>query len=150
MEVNQKQKLKLFVKMQDYFGGLKGKTVAIWGLAFKPYTDDIREAPSLYNIDELLRAGASVQAYDPEAMANIEKVYGDKIALYDDEYDALEGADALLIVTEWPVFRQPDFELMASKLKEKVIFDGRNLYPTGQMAEMGYKYFSIGRKEIND
>lgn len=149
MEINQKQKLKLFRKLQDYFGSLEGKTIAIWGLAFKPNTDDIREAPSLYNIDELLKAGAKVQAYDPEAMENIRKIYGDKIALYDDEYDALEGADALLIITEWPVFRQPDFDLMTSKLKEKIIFDGRNLYLTDQMKELGFEYVSIGRKEIH-
>ncbi len=146
MEVNQSQKLKLFYKMKDYFDDLEGKTIAIWGLAFKPYTDDIREAPSIYNINELLKAGAKVQAYDPEAMENIKKIYGDQIKLYEDEYDALEGADALLIVTEWPVFRQPDFDLMSKKLKQKVIFDGRNLYPTKQMQEMGINYFSIGRK----
>lgn len=149
MDINQKQKLKLFYKMQDYFGSLEGKTIAIWGLAFKPYTDDIREAPSLYNINELLQAGANVQAYDPEAMENIEKIYGDKISLFEDEYDALDGADALLIITEWPVFRQPDFDLIINKLKQKVIFDGRNLYPVDQMKEMGFEYISIGRKEIH-
>ncbi len=149
MEVNQSQKLKLFYKLKDYFGNLEGKTIAIWGLAFKPNTDDIREAPSIYNINELLQAGAKVQAYDPEAMENIKKIYGDKVDLFEDEYDALEGADALLIITEWPVFRQPEFELMIKKLKQKVIFDGRNLYPTKQMEEMGFKYISIGRKEVN-
>ena len=149
MEVNQSQKLKLFYKLKDYFGNLEGKTIAIWGLAFKPYTDDIREAPSIYNINELLQAGAKVQAYDPEAMENIKKIYGDKVDLFEDEYDALEGADALLIITEWPVFRQPEFELMIKKLNQKVIFDGRNLYPTKQMEEMGFKYISIGRKEVN-
>lgn len=149
MEINQSQKLKLFYKMKEYFGDLKGKTIAIWGLAFKPYTDDIREAPSLYNIDELLKAGAKVHAYDPEAMENIKKIYGKKIELFEDEYNALEGADALLIVTEWPVFRQPEFDLMIKKLKQKVIFDGRNLYPTKQMEEMGFEYISIGRKEIH-
>jgi len=149
MEINQNQKLKLFYKMKDYFGSLDRKTIAIWGLAFKPYTDDIREAPALYNIDELLNAGAKVQAYDPEAMENIENIYGNKISLYDDEYEALDGADALLIITEWPVFRQPDFDLMTSKLNKKVIFDGRNLYPTKQMQEMGFEYISIGREEIH-
>ncbi|MCK5209343.1 MAG: UDP-glucose/GDP-mannose dehydrogenase family protein, partial [Cyclobacteriaceae bacterium] len=149
MEINQSQKLKLFYKMKDYFGDLEGKTVAIWGLAFKPYTDDIREAPSIYNINELLQAGAKVQAYDPEAMENIKKIYGDRISLYEDEYEALEGADVLLIITEWPVFRQPDFDLITKKLKQKVIFDGRNLYPTKQMQEMGFKYISIGRIEVN-
>lgn len=146
MEINQSQKLKLFYKMKDYFDDLEGKTIAIWGLAFKPYTDDIREAPSIYNINELLKAGAKVQAYDPEAMENIKKIYGDQIKLYEDEYETLEGADALLIITEWPAFRQPDFDLMSKKLKQKVIFDGRNLYPTKQMQEMGINYFSIGRK----
>lgn len=149
MDVNQKQKLKLFHKITERFENLKGKTIAIWGLAFKPYTDDIREAPALYNIDELLKAGAKVQAYDPEAMENIKKLYGDRISLFDDEYDALDGADALLIVTEWPVFRQPDFDLMTNKLKQKLIFDGRNLYPTDQMKEMGFEYISIGREEIH-
>ncbi|NJN28472.1 MAG: UDP-glucose/GDP-mannose dehydrogenase family protein [Cyclobacteriaceae bacterium] len=149
MDINHKQKLKLFYKMKDYFGELQGKTIAIWGLAFKPYTDDIREAPALYNIDELLAAGARVQAYDPEAMENIRKIYGDKIQLFEDEYNALEGADALLIITEWPVFRQPEFELMANNLKQKVIFDGRNLYPTQQMKDLGFTYISIGRNEIN-
>jgi UDPglucose 6-dehydrogenase len=148
-DINQKQKLKLFYRMQAYFGDLSGKSIAIWGLAFKPYTDDIREAPSLYNIAELLKAGAKVRAYDPEAAENIRKIYGDKIELFDDEYEALKGADTLLIVTEWPVFRQPDFERMAKNLKQKVIFDGRNLYPTHQMEELGFTYFSIGRKNIH-
>ncbi|MCL4136782.1 UNVERIFIED_CONTAM: hypothetical protein GTU68_042091 [Idotea baltica] len=149
MEVNQNQKLKLFYKLENHFDDLKGKTIAIWGLAFKPHTDDIREAPALYNIDKLLEAGARVQAYDPEAMENIRNIYGDKIVLCNSEYDALEGADALLIVTEWPEFRQPQFDLIAQKLNQKVIFDGRNLYPTKQMDELGFKYISIGRSEIN-
>lgn len=149
MEINQTQKLKLFEKIKESMDNLKGKTIAIWGLAFKPYTDDIREAPSLYNIDALLKAGVKIQAYDPEAMKNISKIYGDRIDLFEDEYDALEGADALLIVTEWPVFRQPDFDLMGEKLKQKVIFDGRNLYPTDQMQELGFEYISIGRKEVH-
>jgi UDPglucose 6-dehydrogenase len=148
-DINKKQKLKLFTRMQEYFGNLSGKTIAIWGLAFKPYTDDIREAPSLYNIDELLKAGATVRAYDPEAAENIRKIYGSKIDLFDDEYEALKGADTLLIITEWPVFRQPDFDRIAKNLKQKVIFDGRNLYPTNQMEELGFTYFSIGRKIIH-
>jgi UDPglucose 6-dehydrogenase len=148
-DVNQSQKLRLFHKMKAYFGDLNGKTIAIWGLAFKPNTDDIREAPSLYNIEALLNEGAKVRAFDPEAAENIKKLYGDKIELVDDEYLALQGADALLIVTEWPVFRQPDFDLIAKNLNQKVIFDGRNLYPTAQMEELGFTYFSIGRKEIN-
>ncbi len=148
-DINKTQKLKLYHKMKAHFGDLSGKTIALWGLAFKPYTDDIREAPSLYNIDELLKEGAKIKAYDPEAAENIRKIYGDKIEIFDDEYQALEGADALLIVTEWPVFRQPDFDLMSKNLNQKLIFDGRNLYPTKQMEELGYTYFSIGRKEIN-
>lgn len=148
-DINQIQKLKLFHRMKAYFGDLNGKTIAMWGLAFKPNTDDIREAPSLYNIEALLSEGAKVRAFDPEAAENIRKMYGDKIELVDDEYIALQGADALLIVTEWPVFRQPDFDLIAKNLKQKVIFDGRNLYPTSQMEELGFTYFSIGRKEVN-
>ncbi len=147
--VNTNQKLKLFHIMAKHYGSLKGKTIAMWGLAFKPYTDDIREAPSLYNIDALLEAGAKVQAYDPEAMEHIRKIYGDKIVLCQNEYDALDGADALLIVTEWPVFRQPEFDMMATKMKSKTIFDGRNLYPVDQMEEMGFTYISIGRKDVN-
>ncbi len=148
-EVNQNQKLKLFDRLKSYFGSLEGKTIALWGLAFKPYTDDIREAPSLYNIDALLDAGAKVNAYDPEAMNHVKRMYGDRINLCKNEYDALDGADALLIVTEWPVFRQPEFDTMASKMKNKLIFDGRNLYSVSQMEELGFRYFSIGRKEVN-
>jgi len=148
-DINKNQRLKLFYQMKSYFGDLSGKTIALWGLAFKPYTDDIREAPSLYNIDALLKAGAKVKAYDPEAADNIKKIYGNKISIFDDEYEALKNADALLIVTEWPVFRQPDFDLMEKNLKQKLIFDGRNLYPIQQMEELGYTYFSIGRKEVH-
>ena len=149
MDVNQRQKVKLVSKIKEHFGDLRGKTIAMWGLAFKPYTDDIREAPSIYNIHELIQAGAKIRAYDPEAMDNVKKLLGDKIELFDDEYEALDGADALLIVTEWPVFRQPQFEKMTGKLKNKVVFDGRNLYPVSQMKQLGYTYYSIGRKEIN-
>jgi len=149
MDINQRQKTKLISKIKDYFNGdLKGKTIALWGLAFKPYTDDIREAPSLYNIQELLALGASIKAYDPEAMENVKTLLGNQITLVDDEYDALDGADALLIVTEWPIFRQPEFDKMASKLKNKVIFDGRNLYPVDDMKGHGFDYFSIGRNEV--
>jgi UDPglucose 6-dehydrogenase len=150
MDINQQQRLKMFYRIRDHFGGqLEGKTIAIWGLAFKPYTDDIREAPSIYNIEALLQAGARVRAYDPEAMENIRELFGDRIELFEDEYKALEGADALLIVTEWPVFRQPMFDIMEQKLKNKLIFDGRNLYPVDEMERMGYTYYSIGRKEIH-
>ncbi len=150
MEINHQQKTKLISKIKEYFNGdLKGKTIAMWGLAFKPYTDDIREAPSIYNIEELTNLGAKVKAHDPEAMENIESLLGDKVELFENQYDALDGADALLIVTEWPVFRQPEFDVMKSKLKNKVIFDGRNLYKVEEMKEQGFTYFSIGRKEIH-
>lgn len=150
MKVNDNQKTKLVPRIKEYFGGdLKGKKIAIWGLSFKPYTDDIREAPALYNIDVLLEAGAEVVAYDPEAMDNVKSVVGDKIAYADDAYKALDGADALLIATEWPVFRTPDFDKVSSLLKNKAIFDGRNLYSLEDMEDLGYTYFSIGRKTVN-
>lgn len=146
MEVNEKQKSILVPKIQHYFKNeLKGKHFALWGLAFKPDTDDIREAPALYIISELLFAGATVTAYDPEAMENVKKQLGDKIKYGVDQYDALKGADALLIATEWSLFRTPDFEKVSSLLKAKVIFDGRNLYGLAQMKELGYHYVSIGR-----
>lgn len=149
MKVNENQKTKLIPQIQKHFkGDLQGKKIAMWGLAFKPYTDDIREAPSLYNIDALLGLGASVSAYDPEAMGHVKNILGDKINFTKNPYEALEGADALLIVTEWPQFRTPDFDRMDSLLKNKVIFDGRNLYELNQMAELGYTYYSIGRQTI--
>lgn len=150
MDINTAQKIKMVPKIKEQLGGdLKGKTIAMWGLAFKPYTDDIREAPSIYNIEELVAAGAKVRAYDPEAMENVKKLLGDKVELFDDEYEALDNADALLIVTEWPVFRQPNFDKMKEKLNNNLIFDGRNLYPVDEMESKGFKYFSIGRKQIN-
>ena len=151
MEVNETQKKLLAVKMRNYYGEgeLKGKTFALWGLAFKPETDDIREAPALYIIDELLAAGASVIAYDPEAMPNVKKLLGDKISYAQNRYNALDGADALVIVTEWPVFRTPDFDFMKEKLKSPVIFDGRNLYDLERMKACGFYYNSIGRKTIS-
>ena len=149
MKVNENQKTKLIPQLSKYFkGDLKGKKIAMWGLAFKPYTDDIREAPSLYNINALLEMGASVSAYDPEAMGHVQQIMGDKITFTKTPYEALEDADALLIVTEWPQFRTPDFDRMDSLLKNKVIFDGRNLYELNQMAELGYTYYSIGRQTI--
>ena len=151
MEVNETQKKLLAVKMRSYYGegGLKGKTFALWGLAFKPETDDIREAPALYIIDELLAGGASVIAYDPEAMPNVKRLLGDKISYAQNRYSALDGADALVIVTEWPVFRAPDFDFMKEKLKSPVIFDGRNLYDLERMKACGFYYNSIGRKTIS-
>ena len=149
MEVNEKQKLRLFEKIKEHYkNDLKGKVFALWGLAFKPDTDDIREAPALYLIEELLNAGAKVRAFDPEAMSNVKKLFGDKIFFADDEYNALEGAEALLIATEWSEFRTPDFEKIASTLKSKLIFDGRNLYDLAQMKKLGFEYQSIGREDV--
>lgn len=146
MEVNENQKTIIVPKVKNHFGGnLEGKKIAIWGLAFKPDTDDIREAPALYIIDELLAAGATVAAYDPEAMNNVSKLLGDKISYGLDEYGVLEDADALIICTEWSLFRTPDFERMAKLLKNNVIFDGRNLYSLDQPQSAGFSYYSIGR-----
>lgn len=151
MSINESQKIKLIPKLKEYFGGsLEGKTIALWGLAFKPNTDDIRDAPSLANIDELLSEGAKVKAFDPEAISNVKELLGDKIAYAGNEYDVLEGADALLIVTEWPVFRAPDFVKVKSLLKNNVIFDGRNLYKVSDMKKHGFEYFSIGREEVKN
>ncbi len=149
MRVNEEQKTIIVPKIKDFYGGdLKGKHFALWGLAFKPDTDDIREAPALYVINKLLEAGATVTAFDPEAMENVKKLLGDKISFADDQYAALENADALIIATEWSVFRSPDFSKVSSELKEKVVFDGRNLYDLAQMKELGFYYNSIGRKTI--
>lgn len=146
MEINQKQKTILIPRIKSQFNNdLKGKKIAVWGLAFKPNTDDIREAPALYNIEELLAAGAEITAFDPEAMDNVRGVLGDKINYAKDQYEALEGADALLICTEWQVFRTPKFELIKESLKSNAIFDGRNLYDQAEMKEFGFEYFSIGR-----
>jgi UDPglucose 6-dehydrogenase len=150
MEVNEKQKTALIPRINNYFkNDLKGKKIALWGLAFKPDTDDIREAPALYLIDELLAAGAEICAFDPEAMNNVRKIYEDKIQFSEDHYAATKDADALVIATEWSLFRTPDFEILDSNLKNKVIFDGRNLYSLEQMKSMGYYYSSIGRELIN-
>jgi UDPglucose 6-dehydrogenase len=150
MNVNEEQKTVLFPKMLNFFrGNLNGKKIALWGLAFKPDTDDIREAPALYMIDALVNAGASVCAYDPEAMKNVEGLIADKIAYADSEYKALENADALLICTEWGVFRNPDFDQIGKLLKDKVIFDGRNLFEVKEMNEKGFYYSSIGRTTID-
>ena len=149
MDVNQTQKEKMIDPLKTYFNNdLSGKTIAIWGLAFKPYTDDIREAPALENITKLLSMGAKVKAYDPEAMENVEGVFGDKIYFAKDEYDALDGADALMIMTEWPVFRTPEFDKLESLMNNKIIFDGRNLYELSQMEELGFTYYSVGRATV--
>lgn len=150
MRVNEIQKTIIVPKIRNYFkNDLKGKKIALWGLAFKPDTDDIREAPSLYIIDKLLEEGAEITAYDPEAMDNVKKLLGDKIKFVNDHYEALKDADALVIATEWSVFRTPDFRKVAANLKSKVIFDGRNLYDLKQMENLGFYYNSIGRKLIN-
>jgi UDPglucose 6-dehydrogenase len=144
--VNDAQKEVLYHKIWTHFAGsLAGKTLAVWGLAFKPRTDDIREAPALTLIDSLLAAGAKVRAHDPEAMANVREVYGDKLYYADRPYGALEGADGLVIVTEWQEFRNPDFEVMKRLLANRVIFDGRNIYDYRQMEALGFTYYGIGR-----
>ena len=149
MRVNEKQKTKLMPTIESHFNNdLAGKTIGIWGLAFKPYTDDIREAPALYNIDALLALGCKIKVYDPEAMPNVKAILGDKVTFSKNPYEAIDQADALLIVTEWPQFRTPDFERMEGLLKNKVIFDGRNLYETTQMRDLGYTYYSIGRQTV--
>lgn len=149
MKVNEEQKLFLMPKINSYFNGdLKGKRFALWGLAFKPNTDDIREAPALYMIDALTEAGATVHAYDPEAMPNVKQVVGDKIDFAQSQYDALENADALIIATEWSEFRTPEFEKISSLLKNKVIFDGRNVYDREQMKQLGFFYESVGREAV--
>jgi UDPglucose 6-dehydrogenase len=150
MQVNELQKTKLMPYIQEHFNhNLAGKTIGIWGLAFKPYTDDIREAPALYNIEALLALGCKIRVYDPEAMKNVREQIGDVVEYSKTPYDAIDGADALLIVTEWPQFRTPDFDRMETLLKNKVIFDGRNLYELPQMQELGYTYYSVGRQSVN-
>lgn len=150
MEVNRKQKLHLVSKIKSYFkDDLKGKKIALWGLAFKPNTDDIREAPALEIIDALLKEGATVAAYDPEAMTNVRQLVGDRIIFSDNQYDCLEDADALVIATEWNEFRTPDFQKIVSVLKQKVIFDGRNLFDINAIRELGFYYESIGRPIVS-
>lgn len=150
MDVNTTQKTKLIDRIKKYFGGsLKGKVIAVWGLSFKPHTDDIREAPALYNIEAFLKEGATVKAHDPEAMENVRQVFGSKISYFDTAYEAAEGADAIFIATEWPEFRTPDFEKLTSLVRAKVIFDGRNVYELDVMKEHGFTYFSVGREVIN-
>jgi len=149
MAINEKQKSVLVEKLSKYYkGDLNGKHFALWGLAFKPETDDIREAPALYIIDDLVKLGATVTVFDPEGMANVKHIIGDKVTYAENQYDALTGADALLIATEWSVFRNPDFDKMEEMLANKVIFDGRNLYDLQKMIDLGYYYNSIGRKLV--
>jgi UDPglucose 6-dehydrogenase len=149
MDVNEKQKLHLMPFIKSYFNNdLAGKKIAIWGLAFKPNTDDIREAPALYMIKELLDAGATVSTFDPEAMKNVKQLLGDTITFADSQYDTLTDADALVIATEWSEFRTPDFDKITSMLKNKAIFDGRNLFDLNQLENLGYHYVSIGRRVV--
>ena len=143
--VNALQKTRLFSKMRAHFGSLKGKVVAVWGLAFKPKTDDIREAPSVALINALLAAGAKVQAYDPEAVPVAKGLFGSRVTFAAHNYDALNGADCLAIVTEWSEFRTPDFARMSKSMRAPVIFDGRNLFTPEHMKQLGFTYYSIGR-----
>ena len=148
-DVNNKQKRRLFEKMQGFYDGtLKGRTFGVWGLSFKPRTDDMREAPSIGLVEDLLRAGCSVRVHDPEAMDVARKIFGDKITYHRQNYETLDGADALLVVTEWNEFRRPDFDRIRRLLKEPVIFDGRNLWEPKAMRDMGFTYFPIGRPSV--
>jgi UDPglucose 6-dehydrogenase len=147
-QINAKQKVHLVEKIKSFYqGNLHGKHFALWGLAFKPNTDDIREAPALLMIQSLLQAGATITAYDPEAMPNVQQELGNTINYAQSQYQALEGADALLIATEWSEFRTPDFERINQLLPSKVIFDGRNLFEVAKLQQLGYQYVSIGRPQ---
>lgn len=150
LKVNNIQKLRLVEKLKNHFGDLKGKSFALWGLAFKPDTDDIREAPALYIIDALNAAGASVTAYDPEAMENVKIQRGEVVSFASNQYEALENKDALIIATEWGAFRNPDFDLIKSSLAQPKIFDGRNLFDLEEMKGKGFYYESIGRETITN
>jgi len=149
LDVNQVQRERIADKIIQHYDSLEGKIIGIWGLAFKPNTDDIREAPALYTINKLLAAGAKVKAFDPEAMENIREIYGDKIELANDQYEALIDTDALAIMTEWSVFRTPSFKTIKKLMRTPTIFDGRNLYDLEMMKEEGFYYESIGRSKIN-
>lgn len=149
IQVNDRQRALFFDKIANYFkGNLKGKKIALWGLAFKPNTDDIREAPALYLIEQFLKAGAEVSVFDPEAAENVKNIFGDKIKYASNMYEATEQADFLVIATEWSMFRTPNFEKLKENLNQPLIFDGRNLYDLENMQEIGFSYFSIGREQI--
>lgn len=149
MDVNALQKTKLIDRIREFYNNnLKGKVIAVWGLSFKPHTDDIREAPALENIEELLQEGAIIKAHDPEAMENVKRIMGNRIQYFNTPYEAAENADAIFIATEWPEFRSPDFEKLNSILKTRVIFDGRNVFELDVMKEQGYTYISIGREAV--
>jgi UDPglucose 6-dehydrogenase len=148
-EVNVRQKRLIAERVKQQFGpDLHGRSFAVWGLAFKPRTDDMREAPSLTVIEELLAAGASVRAHDPEALASARLVFGDRITYHENNYETLAAADALIILTEWPEFRHPNFQRIRTMLKSAVIFDGRNLYDPALMKALEFRYYSIGRRPI--
>ena len=148
-DVNRRQKSYLAARVKEHFGGsVKGRCFAVWGLAFKPRTDDMREAPAVVVIDELLKDGASVRVHDPEALENARKIFGDRVSYHRINYDALAGADALLILTEWNEFRHPNFQRISSALKQPVIFDGRNLYDPALMKALNFRYYSIGRRPL--
>jgi UDPglucose 6-dehydrogenase len=148
-EVNNRQKRRLFEKVREFYdGSLSGRTFGVWGLSFKPRTDDMREAPSIGLIDDLLAAGCQVKAHDPEAMDVARQVFGDRISYHRQNYEAIEGADALLVVTEWNEFRRPDFDRVKRLLKEPVVFDGRNLWEPESMRKLGFAYFPIGRPSV--
>ena len=146
IEINEKQKTILIPKIESHFkGDLKGKKIAVWGLAFKPETDDTREAPAIYLMQSLLEKGAILSVFDPEAMPNIKKKFGDKLNYCESMYQPLDGADCLLICTEWSIFRTPDFNKVKELLNQSTIFDGRNLYDVEDIKNEGFTYFSIGR-----
>jgi UDPglucose 6-dehydrogenase len=149
-EVNEAQKNVLFQKIETHFSGtLRDRTIAIWGLAFKPRTDDIREAPAMVLINSLLEAGADLRVHDPEALANVRAIYGERLTYCDRPYGALEQADALVIATEWNEFRNPDFEIMIRLLRQPVIFDGRNVFDLARMTAMGFTYHGMGRAAVD-
>jgi len=143
--VNEAQKVRFVSKLESHFGSLRNRTIAVWGLSFKPRTDDMREAPAIPLIHKLLRARAKVQAFDPQAKPVAKQIFGSKITLADKSYSALKGADALVIATEWSEFREPDFGRMRKLMKTPVIFDGRNIYSPEQMKAQGFTYYSVGR-----
>jgi UDPglucose 6-dehydrogenase len=149
-KVNAQQKFLLFEKvMAHYNGDIQGKTFSVWGLAFKPRTDDMREAPAIYIINSLLEKGAKIRATDPEAIEQAKLQFGDSIEYCERPYDTLDGSDALLLVTEWTEFRNPDFDLIKSRLKDPVIFDGRNIYPREELAKLGFTYYPIGSAPVS-
>jgi UDPglucose 6-dehydrogenase len=147
-KVNEHQKTILTQKIKTHYKNVKGLTFTLWGLAFKPRTDDVREAPAFAILDELLAAGATIKAYDPVAVPNSKKVFGDKVQWFEDSYEALKNSDGLIIATEWNEFRSPEFEKMKSHLRQPIIFDGRNIFDPDQVRKLGFTYYCIGRDKI--